>query len=274
MPRFLWCFIALVIELLWENVMVWVVSATDLRKYDNPPGLQDNVDIMFSAAAERSPLAAWLMFIRWADIKHFLGAMLALAFGCLWDQAPYSGFGLMARVVFAHCCTRILRVACFMSTVLPSPRPGCYSRRFPPVPDTWQGILWVGLTKIRGFGGCNDLVFRWGLDCCSGMMLLSHGACSALSGSLLCLLCCSLHDLCRQHLALRWIVHLRACCMACTLHRPGPGPTPLSAPPACCLAAATGRSGPWHRWPCRPTTLARCRGSCGWRCSTPRSGMS
>jgi hypothetical protein len=67
----------------------------------------------------------------------------------------------MARVVFTHACTRIIRVACFMSTVLPSPRPGCYSSRFPPVPDTWQGILWVGATKVRGFGGCNDLVFRW-----------------------------------------------------------------------------------------------------------------
>jgi hypothetical protein len=33
-------------------------------------------------------------------------------------------------------------------------------RRFPPPPSTWWGIIWVGIKELRGFGGCNDLVFR------------------------------------------------------------------------------------------------------------------
>lgn len=41
-------------------------------------------------------------------------------------QHPFSGFGVMARFSLTICLSRILRVASFMSTVLPSPRPGCY----------------------------------------------------------------------------------------------------------------------------------------------------
>ena len=41
-------------------------------------------------------------------------------------QHPFSGFGMMARYSLTICLSRILRVVCFMSTVLPSPRPGCY----------------------------------------------------------------------------------------------------------------------------------------------------
>lgn len=40
---------------------------------------------------------------------------------------------------------------------LPLP-PSC-RRRFPPPPDTWWGIIRVGIKELRGFGGCNDLVF-------------------------------------------------------------------------------------------------------------------
>lgn len=50
--------------------------------------------------------------------------------------------------------------ACFMCTVLPNPRPGCYQRRFPPVPQGLWATIKAGYTTIRGFGGCNDLIFR------------------------------------------------------------------------------------------------------------------
>lgn len=56
-------------------------------------------------------------------------------------QVPYSGFGMMSRVVLTIAASRVLRVASFMCTVLPNPRPGCYARRFPPVPDgLWETI--------------------------------------------------------------------------------------------------------------------------------------
>jgi DNA mismatch repair protein MutS2 len=75
-------------------------------------------------------------------------------------QVPYSGFGLMSRVVLTIAFSRVLRIACFMTTVLPNPVPNCYNRRFPPVPrDAWA-VIKAGYTHIRGFGGCNDLIFR------------------------------------------------------------------------------------------------------------------
>ena len=67
----------------------------------------------------------------------------------------------MARFSLTITLSRIIRVASFISTVLPSPRPGCYRQRFPAPPDTLWGMIHVGLWELRGFGGCNDLVFRW-----------------------------------------------------------------------------------------------------------------
>eukprot|EP00775_Hariotina_reticulata_P013409 gene13409-13537_t len=159
LSRFLACFTAMVVELLWENIMVWIVSATDLRKYDDPPGLQDNGEIVLNYLAGKNILLNWFINGKWANIMHFLGCVLCLAFSVAWNQHPFSGFGLMARFCLTICFSRIIRTASFMSTVLPSPRPGCYRRRFPPPPSTWWDIIWVGIRELRGFGGCNDLVF-------------------------------------------------------------------------------------------------------------------
>ncbi|GIL63460.1 hypothetical protein Vafri_17498 [Volvox africanus] len=159
-PRFIICFLVMVLELSIENCVVWLVSAWDQRKYDNIPGLQDNVAIGVNALSAISPMARWLVTRRAANILHFLGAQLALAFSVLWDQVPYSGFGIMARVVLTVAASRVLRMACFMATVLPNPRPGCYRRRFPPVPPGLWDTIKLGYTTIRGFGGCNDLIFR------------------------------------------------------------------------------------------------------------------
>ncbi|WIA17126.1 hypothetical protein OEZ85_014019 [Tetradesmus obliquus] len=157
--RFLVCFAAMIVELLSENVMVWIVSATDMRKYDDPPGLQDNAEIALNFLAGKHALLGWFIYGKWANIMHFLGCVLCLAFSVAWEQHPYSGFGVMARFSLTICFSRILRTASFMCTVLPSPRPGCYRRRFPPPPDSVSGIIWVGIRELRGFGGCNDLIF-------------------------------------------------------------------------------------------------------------------
>lgn len=158
-PLFIGCFLAMLVELSAENGLVWLVSAWDRRKYEHVPGLQDNGQLAAEALMAGRPRLARLLHARWANILHFLAAILALAFSVVWDQVPYSGFGIMARVTLTICCSRALRVVCFMSTVLPSPRPGCYARRFPPAPDGLWDTLKLGYTTIRGFGGCNDLVF-------------------------------------------------------------------------------------------------------------------
>jgi hypothetical protein len=48
---------------------------------------------------------------------------------------------------------RIIRTVAFMLTVLPSQRPGCFGRRFPPVPSSWWRFLVIGFTKLRAMGG-------------------------------------------------------------------------------------------------------------------------
>lgn len=48
---------------------------------------------------------------------------------------------------------RIIRTVAFMLTVLPSQRPGCFARRFPPVPSSWWRFLVIGFTKLRAMGG-------------------------------------------------------------------------------------------------------------------------
>mmetsp|Transcript_14735 Transcript_14735/g.36745 ORF Transcript_14735/g.36745 Transcript_14735/m.36745 type:complete len:387 (-) Transcript_14735:193-1353(-) len=158
-PRFLACFLAMLVELSVENGMVWLVSASDTRKYDNVPGLQDNVELAIRWAGQQHPRLWWAARAKWVNTKHFLGALLALAFSPLWDQVPFSGFGLMSRAVLTIAASRVLRMACFMCTVLPNPQPGCYARRFPPVPATAWETIKAGYTTIRGFGGCNDLIF-------------------------------------------------------------------------------------------------------------------
>jgi hypothetical protein len=56
--------------------------------------------------------------------------------------------------------SRIIRTISFLSTVLPSPRPGCYASRFPlPPPEGWFDWIMVGYSSVRGVGGCNDLIF-------------------------------------------------------------------------------------------------------------------
>ena len=44
------------------------------------------------------------------------------------------------------------------AAVVPSPRPGCFGHRFPPVPDSWSEYLHIGFAKLRSGGGCNDLI--------------------------------------------------------------------------------------------------------------------
>lgn len=75
-------------------------------------------------------------------------------------QVPFSGFGMMTRVVACIQVTRAIRTVAFMLTILPSSWPGCYARRFPPVPDSWWEFLRIGVGSLRSGGGCNDLVIR------------------------------------------------------------------------------------------------------------------
>ena len=197
--RFTWCFLGLIVELLVENEAVWIVSATDQRRHQKEPALQDNLALAVrwlvqwawqpftlsmgtpsttdegsalsheatptpttpSQATTTSPLEQLLLYPL-GETAWFMFVVLALAFSVLWDQVPYSGFGMMARYCWTICLSRIFRMVSFLLTVLPSPRPGCYQERFPEEPlqpQPWLEWLAIGFRELRGTGGCNDLLF-------------------------------------------------------------------------------------------------------------------
>lgn len=63
-----------------------IVSATDLRKYDTVPALQDNAEIVFRSLAGRGHALRWALYGDWVHTKEFLGAVLAVAFSVAYDQ--------------------------------------------------------------------------------------------------------------------------------------------------------------------------------------------
>jgi hypothetical protein len=77
------------------------------------------------------------------------------------EQIPYSGFGIASRALLMHAIVRVIRTVSFLAVVLPNSKTAnCYARRFPRVPDgMWEYIL-TGISTLKGFGGCNDLILR------------------------------------------------------------------------------------------------------------------
>jgi hypothetical protein len=91
------------------------------------------------------------------DMHWLLYSFVALCLSVVWDAVPYSGFGMGARFINAITWTHALRTIAFLVTVLPNPRPNCYARNFPPVPDSAWEFIMIGFGAKRG-SGCNDLV--------------------------------------------------------------------------------------------------------------------
>jgi len=50
------------------------------------PLVQDNVEMGLLMLGQHSRLVHWAIHLQWANILHYLGAMLALAFSVIWDQ--------------------------------------------------------------------------------------------------------------------------------------------------------------------------------------------
>lgn len=91
------------------------------------------------------------------DMHWLLYAFVTLCLSVMWDQMPFSGFGVGARFMDAIAWAHALRTIAFMVTILPNPRPGCYAANFPPVPRTAFEFLRIGFSAKRG-SGCNDLI--------------------------------------------------------------------------------------------------------------------
>ena len=148
--------IYLLVIIVIENFLTWATSASDLHKYEYTP-LQDNVEIVTLWAFQKYPLIKTLILGWQADMHILLYAFVGLCLSVIWDQVPYSGFGMGARFMDVITWTHWLRTAAFMITVLPNPKPHCYYKNFPPVPSSVWEFIAIGFGKKRG-SGCNDLV--------------------------------------------------------------------------------------------------------------------
>lgn len=161
--RFFTAFALLLFQLSVENCLIWAVSASDQQKAFLTPALQDNVLLGYQqlrAALPPRPQALLDAALQheYVGIKEKLMAFLLLAFAAVFDGLPRSGFAVGTHFVLTVASARAIRTVAFCLTVLPNPRPGCYARRFPPVPATVADFLRVGFAKMRSGGGCNDLV--------------------------------------------------------------------------------------------------------------------
>ncbi|KAI3427203.1 hypothetical protein D9Q98_007139 [Chlorella vulgaris] len=155
-PRFGLSVLFILAVVVVENLCTFATSASDARKHSYVP-LQDNAEIGLLWLFQRYPLARQLV-LGWRVDMHFLiYAFVALCLSVMWDQVPYSGFGMGTRFIDTIAWTHIIRTLAFMTTVLPNPRLRCYARNFPPVPADWREFLAIGLSTKRG-SGCNDLV--------------------------------------------------------------------------------------------------------------------
>jgi hypothetical protein len=154
--QFVKAVICLLIIIVVENFLTWATSASDLHKYEYTP-LQDNVEIVTLWAFQKYPILKSIILGWRADMHFLLYAFVGLCLSVIWDQVPYSGFGMGARFMDVITWTHWLRTAAFMITVLPNPQPHCYHRNFPPVPSSIWEFTAIGFGKKRG-SGCNDLV--------------------------------------------------------------------------------------------------------------------
>lgn len=173
--------IILAIVMLFENFMIWVVSAT------YPPGmitstakpLQDNGRIVLEKLAMKlfNVPTPWMarqslqtlrngLNVQWALVTSFGTSLICLEM--LLDQNTMTQqqqlkqqqrtlHGLTLRVLITLAMARFIRTISFSLTVLPSQVNNCYVSHFPPPPENWSEWLMVGFLP-NSRGGCNDLI--------------------------------------------------------------------------------------------------------------------
>jgi hypothetical protein len=173
--------IILAIVMLFENFMIWVVSAT------YPPGmntstakpLQDNGRIVLEKLAMKlfnvqSPSMARQSLqtlrdglnVQWALVTSFGTSLICLEMRLgqsttiqqqQQHQQQRTLHGLTLRVLITLAMARFIRTISFSLTVLPSQVNNCYVSHFPPPPENWSEWLMVGFLP-NSRGGCNDLI--------------------------------------------------------------------------------------------------------------------
>jgi hypothetical protein len=191
--------LALVLLMLIENVCVALISNLDKNKYSYE-GLQDNLRAWLEEGCASSDAFSSLFcgrFPGWNTL-HFGAWIILGVLGPVYGkdkkmttttnttsikkEGERSVFGIAGRTCATIALARAIRVLAFMSTVLPNPLPDCYRNRFKNdgAPDVYEDglhLIEFGLSRIRGGGGCNDLIFSG-----HGVIYMSAFLCIATHG--------------------------------------------------------------------------------------------
>ena len=150
----------LLAELALENFAVFAVSSLDAHKRGYRP-LQDV--LMHLLRTHVLPhMPAYLRMVQGWEAMHYAALLIVSVHASCIDGLPQHGESVM--LTLSKCggtlaLSRGIRVLSFFPTIVPNPKPNCYDRKFPPVPETLNEFLRVGFGKARSGGGCNDLIF-------------------------------------------------------------------------------------------------------------------
>lgn len=156
---------SLIMVLLFENFMIWVVSATfpaGQLVAAAPPPLQDNGSYLVQeyvwSGLTKQEIVGGLR--RLWNVQWSLVACLAAAFAIVDLISVQRDLYLLGtRATWTLAGARLIRTISFSLTVLPNPRRQCYREHFPyPPPELFsKDWFWIGMLPNSN-GGCNDLI--------------------------------------------------------------------------------------------------------------------
>jgi PAP2 superfamily C-terminal len=156
--------VLLVSILLWDNFMVWIISAAYKESHDlqtAPYPLPDNGQWIIQKVVFGSLSKPQVISLRrLANVQWGLVACLGGVFVHIDLFHQFHLFEMNTRAVTTLAMARFCRVVSYSLTLLPNPHQrDCYQRRYPspaPPPYTWEWIQ-VGIIPAK-YGGCNDLI--------------------------------------------------------------------------------------------------------------------
>mmetsp|Transcript_147282 Transcript_147282/g.473116 ORF Transcript_147282/g.473116 Transcript_147282/m.473116 type:complete len:665 (-) Transcript_147282:117-2111(-) len=150
-----------------DSVATYMVAVTNEHRRENIQ-LQDNVQHLLQVVfAQNRNLEA--LFLKLPEMVAaeaiFHAAALAVVVAAWGGQERVSVFAVLARAAKTMRCCRLLRVACYVSTVMPSQSMDCFVNRYDETYSLREHFR-EAVSHWRVGGGCNDLIYS-----CHGVVL-------------------------------------------------------------------------------------------------------
>ncbi|KAJ0971991.1 hypothetical protein J5N97_019950 [Dioscorea zingiberensis] len=140
-PKFLASLAFMLAAFFFEVLSVRFVTAVlGLDWHRSTPPLPDTGQWLLLALNDKLPSpVVEILRARIIGLHHYLMLFMMLGFSVLFNSVKAPGLGLAARYMFTMAIGRLLRVMTFVSTILPSLRPWCATRKYrvPNHPHPW-----------------------------------------------------------------------------------------------------------------------------------------